>query len=550
VIAKSTNSSRVSTRHPRLPRLALVALLCAAPLVANAADTQGVELAEEQVFTYRLLDDIKSFDPQLNTDVEGSDIMRDLFEGLMNDDAQGNTVPGAATEYTLSDDKLTYTFKLRDANWSNGQPVTANDFVYAWRRLADPATASEYAWYMELMGVKNAEAIVAGENPPEELGVRAVDDETFEVMLDNALPYFPAMTTHASTFPVLQSVIEEHGNKWTRPGNLVGNGAYVLTDYRSGERVVRERNPEYWNDAETVIDKTVALVINDENQALTRYLAGELDRTVIPSGQYPRLSKEYPNQAYSYPRSCSYIYWFNQGEKGPEALKDVRVRKALSYAIDREIIVERILQGGQYESYNFTHQATAGFQLPDIEYASWTQEERDARAVQLMEEAGYGPDKPLSLVISYNTDESHKKIALAVSQFWKQKLGVQVELKNTEWKIHTTNLQNHDFEVARYAWCGDYNEASTYLDLLTSYSIHNVSGFSSEEYDQLMAESKTMADPSDSYVKAELMLAENMPFAPIYQYTRIDMLNENLRGWPIDNLMQNWYSRELYFAAD
>ena len=550
MIAKSTNSSRVSTRHPRLPRLALVALLCAAPLVANAADTQGVELAEEQVFTYRLLDDIKSFDPQLNTDVEGSDIMRDLFEGLMNDDAQGNTVPGAATEYTLSDDKLTYTFKLRDANWSNGQPVTANDFVYAWRRLADPATASEYAWYMELMGVKNAEAIVAGENPPEELGVRAVDDETFEVMLDNALPYFPAMTTHASTFPVLQSVIEEHGNKWTRPGNLVGNGAYVLTDYRSGERVVRERNPEYWNDAETVIDKTVALVINDENQALTRYLAGELDRTVIPSGQYPRLSKEYPNQAYSYPRSCSYIYWFNQGEKGPEALKDVRVRKALSYAIDREIIVERILQGGQYESYNFTHQATAGFQLPDIEYASWTQEERDARAVQLMEEAGYGPDKPLSLVISYNTDESHKKIALAVSQFWKQKLGVQVELKNTEWKIHTTNLQNHDFEVARYAWCGDYNEASTYLDLLTSYSIHNVSGFSSEEYDQLMAESKTMADPSDSYVKAELMLAENMPFAPIYQYTRIDMLNENLRGWPIDNLMQNWYSRELYFAAD
>lgn len=527
---------------------ALSASLAIPAMAANTAPN-GEALAAEQTYTYRLLDDIKSFDPQINTDVEGSEIMRDLFEGLMNEDALGNLIPGAATGYTVSDDKLTYTFSLREAQWSNGEPVSAHDFVYAWRRLVDPATASEYAWYMELMGVKNASAVVKGEVQPDQLGVRAVDDKTFEVIIENALPYFASMTVHGSVFPVSASVIEQHGKNWTKPGNLIGNGAYVLTDYRSGEKIVRERNPLYWNNDNTLIDKTVALVINDENQALTRYLAGELDKTQVPAGQYPRLKAKYPDQAYSFPQSCSYIYWFNMTDKGPEALKDVRVRKALSYAINREIITDRILQGGQIQSFNFTHQKTAGFDLPDVGYANWTQKERDAKAAELMTEAGYGPENPLKLTINYNTSESHKKIAIGVSQFWKKALGVQIELANTEWKIHTTNMQNGDFEVARYAWCGDYNEASTYLDLLTSYSGHNVSGFSSPEYDKLMSDSKTMANPNANYTAAEALLAENMPFAPIYQYTKVVMLSPQLRNYPVDNLMQNVYSRDLYKAA-
>lgn len=344
----------------------------------------GQKLAEVQEFTYRLLDDIKSFDPQINTDVEGSFVGRDLFEGLMNEDSQGNLVAGAAESYDVSDDKLTYTFHLRDAKWSNGEPVTANDFVYAWRRLVDPETASEYAWYMELMGVKNASAVTKGEVPIEELGVRAVDDKTFEVTIDNALPYFVSMTTHASTFPVPQAVVESLGSAWTKPGNIVGNGAYVLTEYRPGEKVVRERNPMYWNNDATILDKVTALVINDENQALVRYSAGELQKTDVPAGQYPRLKAELPDETYSFPRPCSYIYFFNMSENGPEYLKDVRVRKALSYAVNRDIIVDRILQGGQYPSYNFTHQATAGFTLPTVDYATWTQEERDAKAKELL----------------------------------------------------------------------------------------------------------------------------------------------------------------------
>ncbi|ALG90122.1 MULTISPECIES: peptide ABC transporter substrate-binding protein [Actibacterium] len=510
----------------------------------------GVALADEQVFTYRVLDDIKSFDPQINTDVDGSGVLRDLFEGLFNDDAIGDQVPGAAKGYTLSEDKKTYTFTLRDAKWSNGTPVKASDFVYAWRRLVDPATASEYAWYMELMGVTNASAVTKGELPPEELGVTALDDKTLQVTIDQPLPYFISMLTHSSTFPVPQAVVEELGDQWTRPGNLVGNGAYVLTEYQPGERVVRERNPEYWNNDETIIDKTVALIINDENQALTRYLADELDKTDVPAGQYPRLKAEYPEEAYSFPRSCSYIYFFNMGENGPEYLKDVRVRKALSYAIDRDIIVERILQGGQYPSYNFTHQATAGFKLPPIEWAEWTQAERNEKAKALLAEAGYGKDNPLKVTINYNTDEGHKKIAIAASQFWKQTLGVETELANYEWKVHTDKMQKGDYEIGRYAWCGDYNEASTYLDLMTSYSGHNNAKYSDPEYDRLMAESKTMADPQPNYTAAEAMLAEAMPFAPIYQYTGVIMLKPEAKGWPVENLMQNWYSRDLYITAE
>jgi len=515
-------------------------------LPAIAAQVQpGETLAENQEYTYWLLDAIKSMDPQINTDVEGSGIMRSLFEGLFNEDQVGNLVPGVATDYELSDDKTTYTFHLRDnAKWSNGDPVTANDFVYAWKRLADPATASEYAWYIELMQIVNASEIIAGEKPVDELGVKALDDHTFEVKITAPLP------THASVFPVNQKVIEANGDKWTEPGNLVGNGAYVLKEHILGEKVVMERNPLYWDDEHSIITKATALTINDQNAALTRYLAGELDRTQIPAGQYPSLKEQYPDQAVSVPQSCSYIYMFNLDEaKGPAALKDVRVRKALSYGIDRDTIVDKILQGGQAPSYNWTHAATAGFEMPDIDYSHWTQEERVAKAKELLAEAGYGPDNPLKITLNYNTSEAHKKIAVAVQQFWKQ-IGVEMTPNNMEWKVHTDKMQNQDFEVARYAWCGDYNEASTYLDLFTSYSGHNNGKFFNDRYDEIMKESKTAADPAPLYKEAEQILAENMPFAPIYQYTQVEMIKPDMRGMSMNNLMQNWYLKDMYRVAN
>ncbi len=529
--------------------LASVVFSAGSAFAANVPE--GTKLADNQDYTYWLLDAIKSMDPQINTDVEGSGVLRSLFEGLFDEDQTGDLVPGVALDYDLSDDKTVYTFHLRpEAKWSDGKPVTAADFVYAWKRLADPATASEYAWYMELMQVKNAGAIIAGDAPVDDLGVKALDDNTLEVTIEAPLPYFPQMLTHASTFPVRQDVIEEFGDKWTDPEHLVGNGAYVLTEHVLGEKVVMDPSPTYWDAANVVLQHVTALTINDNNVALTRYLAGELDRVAIPTGQYPRLAAEYPDQAISVPQSCSYIYMFNlDEEKGPEALKDVRVRKALSYAIDRDTIVDKILQGGQAPSYNWTHAATAGFELPEIDYASWTQEERMAKAKELLAEAGYGTDHPLDINIQYNTSEGHKKIAIAVQQFWKA-LGVNATLTNYEWKVHTDRMQNQDFEVARYAWCGDYNEASTYLDLFTSYSGHNNGKFFSDEYDALMKESKTAANANPMYTAAEQILADQMPFAPIYQYTKVEMIKPDMRGMSLDNLMQNWYLKDMYRVAE
>ncbi len=345
--------------------------LASPALAAGTHPVTGEKLADDQTFTYRVLDEHTSVDPQIVEDVTGSEIVRDLFEGLYNQDKDGNLVPGVAESFTTNDDKTVYTFKLRDsAKWSDGKPVTAGDFVYAWRRLADPATSSVYQWYVEVMNLKNAGPVMAGEAPLEDLGVKAIDDHTLEVTLESSLPYFALTTTHTSTFPTPKWAVDAHGADWIKPENIVVNGAYTLTEHVPNERSVRERNPMYWDNDNTIIDKTVALVINDENVALTRYKAGELDRTEIPAGQYPSLKKTNPDEATAFPRLCSYYYMFNVSDGGPEYLKDLRVRQALSYAVNRDIIVDKVLQGGQTPAYNFTPGATAKFKVPAIDYAA------------------------------------------------------------------------------------------------------------------------------------------------------------------------------------
>ena len=513
----------------------------------------GEALAESQTFTYRVLDEHSSVDPGIVEDVSGSEIVRDLFEGLYNDSKDGTTLePGVALSHEMSEDGLTYTFTLReDAKWSNGDPVTANDFVYAWRRAASPELASPYSWYMSLMALENVDAVIAGEAPLEDLGVTAIDDYTLEVRLSTPLPYFPQMLTHATTFPVPQAVVEEFGDAWTRPENIVSNGAYILTEHIPQERSVRAKNDMYWDADNTIVTETTALVINDENQALTRFLAGELDRTEIPAGQYPRLSEEHPDEVVVFPRLCNYYYTFNLREDGPEAFKDVRVRQALAMAVDRDVIVENVLAGGQPPAYTFTPAATANFEVPEVAMATMTQEERDARAVELLAEAGYGPDNPLAFEMVYNTSDAHRSIAVAMSQMWAQKLGVEATLANQEWQTFLEARDNGDLELARGAWCGDYNEASTFLDLLQSQSGYNDAKYSNEEVDRLLAEAKTAEDPQPLYQQVEQIIAEEMPVIPVYHYAGNYMMDEQLiPSWPVDNVQQNWYSKDLYFVAE
>lgn len=529
--------------------LTTAALLAALTLPAHAVQpAPGETLADSQTYTYWLLDAIKSLDPAKNTDVEGSDVLRQLFEGLMNEDETGAMVPGVAESHSVSEDGLTYTFKLREAKWSNGDPVTAGDFVYAWQRVVTPETASEYAWFMELMNLRNATQIIAGEMPPGELGVRAVDDRTLEVVLTTPTPYFIKTLSHATTFPVPRKVIEQHGDAWTQPGNLVGNGAFVLDSHNLGVDITMSKNPQYWDAANVVMETVRGVTVNDNNVGLTRYLAGELDRVQIPAGQYPRLSKEYPDQAISIPYACSYAYVFNVSDKGPEALKDVRVRQALSLGLNRDIIVDQILQGGQKPAYSWTHWAIEGFQAPDAEIATMTQEQRTEKARALLAEAGYGPDKPLALTLQYNTDENHKKLAIAAQQFLKP-LGVNITLNNVEWKVHTDRMQSQDFDMARYAWCADYNEATTFLDWFRTDG-YNSGKWSNADYDRLMAESKTAEDTAPLYKQAEEILAAEVPAAFVYHYAKVDMVNPAIKGIPTQNVTNSWYAKDLYRVAD
>lgn len=532
------------------PLVATVALIATGPTFAQTHPVTGETLAANQSYSYRELDEFPSIDPQLVEDTSGYDIVRDLFEGLMSQDSTGATVPGVATSYEASADNKTYTFQLRgDAKWSNGDPVTAADFVYGWQRAVDPALASPYSWYMELATIENAGEIIAGTKTPDTLGVKAIDPLTLQVTLTESLPFFPAMTTYATMFPAHRATIETFGDKWTAPDNMVSNGAYMLSEHVPSEYSTRVRNPMYWDNANTILEKVTAYVINDENQGLTRYLAGEIDKTDIPIGQYPDLLAKYPDEATSVPNLCTYFYTINLTETGNPALQDIKVRQALALALDRDVIVGSVLKGGQYPAYNLTHVKTNGFVMPDIAAAKMTQAERDAKATALMTEAGYGPDMPLDLTLIYNTSDAHKQLATVASQMWRQKLGVNITLANYEWKTYLDVRRQGKFDLARYAWCGDYNEASTFLNIMVSGNEANDGKFTNAAYDALLVEAKTMKDPSANYTAAEAILAAEMPILPLYQYTSNFMLKADIKGYPYENVQNNWYSKNMYRVA-
>lgn len=544
------------TKHSLLRSSAIALSVASFALIgaqAYAADVpDDVTLADDQTFSVRMLSEYDSIDPQLSETVSAADVERQLFEGLFNQDADGNLVPGVAESFDVSEDKTVYTFHIReDANWSDGEPVTAGDFVYAWQRLADPETASPYQWYVSIMGLKNGDAVTSGDMPVDDLGVAAIDDKTLEVTLEAPRPYFTGTTVNASTFPVPSWTIEEFGDDWTKPENLVGNGAYSLAEHVPNERLVVERNPGYWDNDNTVIESATYLVINDENVALTRWRADEIDRTEVPTGQYPALAEEFPDATISAPRLCTYYYWFNETDSGPDAFKDVNVRKALSYAVDRSVITDQILKGGQFPAFTFTPAATAGFDVPSVPFGEMTQAERDAKAKELLEAAGYGPDNPLTFDLNYNTSEAHREIATVISQMWKQKLGVDATLVNMEGQTYFSEMREGNYDLGRSGWCGDYNEASTFLDLLTSGSGQNDGHYMNAEVDELMAAAATTEDPAANYTQVEKIVAEEMPIIPVYHYAVSYVLDAGLvDSWPLNNVQQNWYIKDLYRVAE
>ena len=536
------------TTFSRLTLLASAATLAAGTAFA-AEVAPGDTLAEDQSFSYSLLDQFPTLDPQLNEETAGSHVISQLFEGLTRQDADGNVIPAGATEWS-NEDNTVWTFKLReDAKWSNGDPVTAADYVYAWRRAADPATASPYAWYVELSSIAGAAEVIAGDAAPDTLGVEAVDDYTLKVTLTQPLPFFPAVVTYATFMPTHEATIEEFGNDWTKPENMVSNGAYTLEEIAVNEFFKLAKNPEYWGAEDVVITDITGYIINDRNQSVTRWEAGEFTMMDdLPAGTYPDLLAKYPDETFSTPRLCSYYYAINFTDSGNPALQDVRVREALSYALNRDVMVEQVLKGGQLPAYNFAHARTAGFDMPEIDYASWTQEERMEKAKELMAEAGYGPDNPIELDLIYNTSDSHKALATVAAQMWKP-LGVNITLSNYEWQSYIDIRGEQNFDLARSGWCGDYNEASTFLDLLTTTHGSNDGKYSNAEVDELMKASRTMENPNEAYTKVEQIVADEMAIIPVYHYTQNFLLDDDIRGWPMNNVENNWYIQDIYRVA-
>ena len=530
-------------------RKTLTALIVASAVSpAFAANVpSGAQLASTQEIVRHIKDEPASLDPMKAVGLPEIQVMRDLFEGLTNQDAHGKIVPGVALSWSSNDNK-TWIFTLRkDARWSNGEPVTAQDFVYSWQRLVEPKNSSPFAWFAALSGIENAEAITKGQMSADKLGVTATDATHLKVTLSRPVPWFPSMVANAAMYPVSKQVIEKEGDSWTSPGKLVGNGAYKLQDRVVNEKIVLVRNANYWDDQKSVLTKVTFIPINEESSATKRYRANDIDITEsFPKNMYALLKKELPGQVYTPDQLGTYYYAFNT-EKGPTA--DVRVRKALSWSIDRRIIAEKVLGTGEKPAWHFTPDVTAGFTPMKSYLQQHSQQELNAQAKALLTAAGYGPGKPLHLTLLYNTSESHQKIAIAVASMWKKNLGVDVTLQNQEWKTYIDSRNSGNFDVIRASWIGDYNEPSTFLSLLTSTHTGNIARFRSADYDAVITKASTetsVAARNTDYNKAEQIIADQAPIAPIYQYTNGRLIKPWVKGYPITNPEDVAYSRELW----
>ncbi|ANB91652.1 peptide ABC transporter substrate-binding protein [Moraxella ovis] len=514
----------------------------------DAAAPAAGDLAEKQEIVINNTAEPESLDPHKVGGVPESNILRQMLVGLTTTDTEGNTVPGMATEW-LSEDNKVWVFKLRDAKWSNGDPVTAHDFVYSFRRVVDPATASPYATYLAGLKVVNAQDIVDGKVKPDTLGVKAIDDKTLEVTLAEPVPYFPHALFHTSVKPVNQKVVEALGDQWTRVGNFVGNGPYTLKEWQVNERIVLERNPNYYDDANTTINKVTLLVIGSDTTDVQRYKAGEVDITddALPPTQFKQLQSELGDEVKVSPKLCTYYYEFNH-TKAP--FDDVRVRRALSLVLDRDTIVDKILGQGQKVAYQFTPEATNGIKNHTPEWKSWDKDKRIEEAKKLLNEAGYSESNPLKFELLYNTNEQHKTLAVAAASFWKDALGfVDVTLANQEWKTYLDTRRTQKHQMSRGGWCADYNEASTFLNTFLSTDSSNYGKYNSPAFDAIMAQTLgadvTPEQRAELYRQAEEVLDKEAATIFVYQYVAPRLVKPYVSGFATNDPQGQWHVKDL-----
>ena len=492
-----------------------------------------------------------SLDPHIATGVPEHHIMSSVMEGLVLKDRKSlEPRPGVAESWTISDDGRVYTFKLRDdARWSNGDPHIANDYVWSWWRALQPALGNQYA-YM-LFPIKNAKRYYDRETEDfGDVGVKALDQRTLQVTLTNPTPYFLQLLDHYSLFPVHQATIEKFGNadqrgtRWSYEGNLVSNGPFKLDEWKINRHITVTRNLHYWDNDNVALNGIVFKPVENTVTEERMFRAGQLHVTSnVPADKISTYRKSNSTELKIAPYLGTYFYRLNI--KTPQ-LQDRRVRRALGMAIDREKLVENITKGGQIPAYTMTPPGTMGY------YPTSTLAFDPEGAKNLLSEAGYpnGEGFP-AIEILYNTNEGHRKIAVALQEMWKDYLNVDIKLLNQEWKVYLATESAGDYQISRGGWIGDYVDPNNFLDMFLCGGGNNRTGWCNEEYDRLILE----VAPSQSsheerlavFQQAETMLLDDMPIIPVYTYTSVKLVDssvENLDG----NILNQAMYKDIYLS--
>ncbi|MDM7850687.1 peptide ABC transporter substrate-binding protein [Pseudochrobactrum kiredjianiae] len=524
-------------------RKILLAGVCALTLTGALASVASAEV----VLNRGNDTDPATLDHHRTSTVSEGRIMADLYDGLVRQSAKGEAVAATAKSWDISEDGLVYTFHLRDdAKWSNGDKVTAGDFLFTFHRIMDPKTAAGYA--SMLFPIKNAEEAVAGKKPLEELGVEAVDDLTLKITLKSPTPYFLELLTHQTGLPMHPKSIEENGDKFTTPGKMVTNGAYQLVSFTPNDKIVMKKNPNFYDADQVKIDVVNWIPFEDRASCMRRFEAKEVQIcSDVPSEQMDYVKNKLAKEFHIAPYLGSY-YLPVKGKTADSKLKDPRVREAISMAIDREFMAEQVWQGTMLPAYSVVPPGIANYVEGGVkaEYAGEDMLEREDKAKALLKEAGVEPNT-LSIELLYNTSENHKNTMAAVADMLSN-IGIKATLNETEGATYFNFLrEDGPFDIARAGWIGDYNDPQNFLFLSQSGVSFNYSKWKNADYDALMAKAEVTTDlkaRAEILADAERLLLKETAVIPVLYYSSRALVSENIEGW-YDNLMDAHATRWL-----
>ncbi|MDZ4816056.1 MAG: peptide ABC transporter substrate-binding protein [Verrucomicrobiota bacterium] len=487
----------------------------------------------------------ESIDPAIITGQPEGRIVLSLFEGLTSRNSKGDVVPGVAERWELSTDARKYTFFLRpNAQWSNGDPVTAQDFYYSWKRVLEPVTASSYA--SQLFFVKNAEEYQGGKMTDfNQVGIKVISPLVLEVELVNPTPFFLDLCAFSTLMPVHRGTIEKHGDEWIKPGKIVSNGPYQLEDWRINDKIRLSINEKYWDKDRVKLKLIDVLPTTQANTAYNLFYAGQadliLDKGLIPAILLEQLKKT--PDFHSSPILATYFYRFNVTRK---PFDDPRVRKAFAMVIDKPRIVTRITKAGEPPAFSMTPPGTKNY-VPPQGLSYNIQEAR-----KLLSDAGFPGGEGMPLVrILYNKTEMNEQIATEIQEMFKKELGVQVELQNQEWKVYLGSLNSLNYDIARSSWVGDYNDPNTFLSIFTSEDGNNRTGWKNKAFDDLIRRAGAAADLAERqrlFQEAEIKLVtEEAVIVPLYHYVGINFYNPTKLGGIEGNLLDEHPLKEIYW---